>query len=352
MQSSEAGVVVDLTPSSEQLEITISSAAFLRDRLPVTATRSQFASASNVDDAAWADAAELGWFSLGLPVALGGVGGSLADEALLFIEIGRSLASGPFLSTVLAARVAAFGSDAALAEQIANGHRVGLAIPSAPGLIGLDGLINGEVQTLDAESDGLVLIVTPDQSLLVAVKHLSEVTEVECIERAVRLKRAVARSVKPLVVLQSAADPVALRGHVLVAAMLTGITEAVRDISAEHAKNRVQFDRPIGVNQAVKHPCAEMAVQAQLAYAQTMFAALCIDEGRNDAELHALSAYMVAFQAAETSAAGTIQLLGGMGFTFEHDAQLYVKRAYVLSMLFGGTSTLLNRLLTLPESQL
>jgi alkylation response protein AidB-like acyl-CoA dehydrogenase len=343
---------VDLTPSSEQLEITTSSAGFLRDRLPVTVTRSQFGAASNVDDVAWADAAELGWFSLGLPVVQGGVGGSLADEALLLIEIGRSLASGPFLSTVLGARVAAFGADAALAEQIANGRRVGMAIASAPSLVGADGLVTGELQLLDAESDGLVLVVTPDRSLLVAVSDLNEVTDVECIDPAVRLKRVVARSVKPLVILESTVDPVALRGHVLVAAMLTGITEAVRDISAEHAKNRVQFDRPIGVNQAVKHPCAEMAVQAQLAYAQTMFAALCIDEGRNDAELHALSAHMVAFQAAETSAAATIQLLGGMGFTFEHDAQLYVKRAYVLSMLFGGTSTLLNRLLALPESTL
>jgi alkylation response protein AidB-like acyl-CoA dehydrogenase len=342
---------MDLTPTIEQAEITSSSASFLRSRLPVTRTRSLFAETSNVDAAAWADAAELGWLCLGLPSAQGGVGGNLADEALLFIELGRSLASGPFLSTVLGARVAAFGGLPKLANEIAAGRRVGLAIASSPNLVGADGVLNGEFQILDADDHGLVLVVDRQVSVLVSIDDLAEETPVECIDPAVRLRRAVAHSVKPLALVSSETDPVVLRGHVLIAALQTGMTEAVRDISAEHAKNRMQFDKPIGVNQAVKHPCAEMAVQAQLAYAQTLFAALCIDEGRNDAELHALSAHMVASQAAESSAAATIQILGGMGFTFEHDAQLYVKRAYVLSLLLGGTSALLNRLLELPGSQ-
>lgn len=342
---------MDLTPTLEQSEITSSSASFLRTRLPITRTREMFAESSNVDVASWADSAELGWLCLGLPTSLGGVGGNLADEALLFIELGRSLASGPYLSTVLGARVAAFGGKPELANEIASGRRVGLAIASSPNLVGADGVLNGELQLLDADDHGLVLVVDQYRSVLISSDDFPSVTTVECIDPAVRLRRAVAQSVKSLAMVSTESDPVALRGHVLIAAMLTGITEAVRDISAEHAKNRMQFDKPIGVNQAVKHPCAEMAVQAQLAYAQTLFAALCIDEGRDDAELHALSAHMVASQAAEASAAATIQILGGMGFTFEHDAQLYVKRAYVQSLLLGGTSALLNRLLELPGSQ-
>jgi alkylation response protein AidB-like acyl-CoA dehydrogenase len=342
---------MDLTPTLEQSEITSSSASFLRSRLPITRTREMFAEGSNVDVASWADSAELGWLCLGLPTSLGGVGGNLDDEALLFIELGRSLASGPYLSTVLGARVAAFGGLSELANEIASGRRVGFAIASSPNLVGADGVLNGELQILDADIHGLVLVVDQHRSVLISCDELTSVSTVECIDPAVHLQRALARSVKPVAMVSTESDPVALRGHVLIAAMLTGITEAVRDISAEHAKNRMQFDKPIGVNQAVKHPCAEMAVQAQLAYAQTLFAALCIDEGRGDAELHALSAHMVASQAAEASGAATIQILGGMGFTFEHDAQLYVKRAYVLSLLLGGTSALLNRLLELPGSQ-
>ena len=342
---------MDLTPTLEQSEITSSSASFLRTRLPITRTREMFAESSNVDVASWDDSAELGWLCLGLPSSMGGVGGNLADEALLFLELGRSLASGPYLSTVLGARVAAFGGQPELANEIANGRRVGFAIASSPNLIGADGVLNGDLQLLDTDDHGLVLVVDQHRSVLISSDDLTSVTTVECIDPAVRLQRAVAQSVRSLAMVSTESDSLALRGHVLIAAMLTGITEAVRDISAEHAKNRMQFDKPIGVNQAVKHPCAEMAVQAQLAYAQTLFAALCIDEGRDDAELHALSAHMVATQAAEASAAATIQILGGMGFTFEHDAQLYVKRAYVLSLLLGGTSALLNRLLELPGSQ-
>jgi alkylation response protein AidB-like acyl-CoA dehydrogenase len=346
---------VDLTPTAEQLEIVESSAAFLRNRLPVTRTRELFDAESNVDAAAWLAAADLGWFALGLSEAHGGIGCGLAHEALLFREIGRSLASGPFLSTLLAARVAAFAGLAALAASIMAGQRVGLAIPGSHDLVGIDGVVDGVLQLFDAEVEnqgnatGLVLIATSNLAVLVRFADLHDVSPVPCIDPAVRLHRAVARAVTPIAAVRTEVDPIARRGSVLTAAMLTGITEAVRDIAAEHAKNRFQFDRPIGVNQGIKHPCADMAVQAELALAQTLFAALATDEGREDAEFHALSAHLVASHAAESSAAATVQILGGMGFTFEHDAQLYVKRAYVLSHVFGGTGSLLNQLLALPS---
>ena len=113
----------------------------------------------------------------------------------------------------------------------------------------------------------------------------------------------------------------------------------------------MQFDRPIGVNQAIKHPCADVAVQAQLAYAQSLFGALSVDEARDDAELQALSAHLTAAAAAEFATATTVQVLGGMGFTHEHDAHLYVKRAIVWGQTFGGTTTQLARLLALPGAR-
>jgi alkylation response protein AidB-like acyl-CoA dehydrogenase len=341
---------MDLLPSPEQTEIIESSAAFLRGRLPIERTRSLLQETSSVDAAAWAAAAELGWFGLGLPEALGGVGCGLADEALLFREIGRSLASGPFVSSVLGARVAAFGGRADLAEEIVGGRAVGLVIPAQVDVLAASAL-HGEIQFIDPDlASGLLLVATESAAALIDISQLHSVRPMKCYDDAVRLYRASADQVTPLVLVSTDVDPVERRGHVLAAAMLTGITEATRDISSEHAKVRVQFDRPIGVNQAIKHPCANMAVQAQLALAQTLFAAVAVDESREDAEFHALSAHLVAARAAQFAADGTVQVLGGMGFTFEHNANLYAKRAYVLSLVFGGADQQLARLLALPEA--
>jgi Acyl-CoA dehydrogenase, N-terminal domain len=155
-----------LLPSSEQTEIIDSSSAFLAAHMSVTRTRELFEAGTTpaVSDEAWAAAANLGWFALGLPEERNGIGCGLADEMLLFREIGRVIAPGPFLSTVLGARVAAFGGDQALADEIIAGRRVGLVIPSSLDAIAADGSVVGDVQLVDADvaSDGgFVLVATP-----------------------------------------------------------------------------------------------------------------------------------------------------------------------------------------------
>ena len=346
-----AAPLMDLLPSSEQEEIISSAAQFLAATVPMLRTRELIDAPSNVDPKAWSSAAELGWFALGLPEDAAGVGCGLADETLVFREIGRALASGPFLSTTLAARVAAFGGDAELAAAAARGQRVALGLLGADASIdSASGAIDGDVQLVDAVDADLVLVAGPDVASLVAVGDLEGVESVECIDPTTRLSRATASRVRPVVSVSADVDPVYRRGVVLAAASLTGIAEATRDISAAHAASRFQFDRPIGVNQAIKHPCADMAVRAELAWAQTLFAALATDERRQDAEFHAIGAKVVAADAAERNAAATIQVLGGMGFTFEHDANLYIKRAHVLAHAFGDTRDALSRLIRLPAA--
>jgi alkylation response protein AidB-like acyl-CoA dehydrogenase len=332
---------MDFLPSVEQDEIVASAAAFLADTLPISRTRALIAEASNVDTAAWSAAAKLGWFALGLPQEAGGVGGGLADESLLFREIGRSMASGPFLATTLAARVAAAAGQPDLTDTITGGQQVALALP---------GQSAGEVYLLDASEAKLVLLATAEEALLLRIADLDGVSPVGCLDPTTRLSQATLGGARPVAAVAASADRVARRGMVLVAAMLAGLAEATRDIGAEHAKVRVQFDRPIGVNQAVKHPCADMAVHAELAWAQTVMAALAIDEAREDAEFQALSAKIVASDAAERNAAATIQILGGMGWTFEHDANLYARRAFVLGHVFGQTRDALSRLIELPAA--
>lgn len=343
---------MDLLPTPEQTEIIDSSAAFIADRVPIARTRELFerGSVPAIAESAWLAAAELGWFALGLPQDHGGIGGGLADEALLFREIGRGLVPGPFLSTVLGARVAAFGGDRRRAEEIVGGRRVGLVIPGSLDAIAADGSVIGDVQLVDADVDGLALTVTPHVAALVDVSSLRAVTEVPCLDLTACLHRATGAGAAPVVSVTTSVDPIEWRGHVLAAALLTGITEWARDTGAEHAINRVQFDKPIGVNQAIKHPCADMAVQAQLAYSQTLFGALAIDEGRGDAEFQALSAHVTAASAADFATAATLQIMGGMGFTHEHDVHLYVKRTELLVHAFGTPGLWLERLLQLPEA--
>jgi alkylation response protein AidB-like acyl-CoA dehydrogenase len=341
---------MDLLPSPEQEEIVASSAAFLATALPTQRTRQLMGEASNVDDKAWSAAADMGWFALGLPSDFGGVGCGLADEVLLFREIGRSLAGGPFLATTLAARVAAYAGNRRLGDEISLGARVGMGVLGPESTLGPGGVM-GPLHVVDGQDTELVLVATYERAALFAQADLGDLVALTCIDPTARLARATLTGAAPLVAVAADVDPVGLRGAVLVAAQLTGIAEATAGLSAEHAKNRVQFGRPIGVNQAIKHPCADMAVRAELAWAQTVVAALAVDEERTDAELQCLSALVVAADGAERNAGATVQVLGGMGFTFEHDANLYVKRAFLLAQLLGPVRPALARLVHLPGPQ-
>jgi alkylation response protein AidB-like acyl-CoA dehydrogenase len=335
---------MNLLPTDEQAAFVTSSAAFLASSLPVTRLRELTAASEPVDDATWATCAELGWFGLGLPEALGGLGAGLADETLLFRELGRTLAPGPFLGTVLAARVASRAGFAGLAGDLVGGTaRAGLAV--ATDAVVADECVRGPLQLLDCTGADHAVVVTPAVAGLVEVAALDDVTVADCLDAPTHLCEATAVDVPLVGTIASADDPLYRRATVLTAAMLVGIAEATRDLAAEHAKVRVQFDRPIGVHQAVKHPCADMAVRGEASWAQTVVAALSHDEEFSDADFQALSALVVAGEAAERNAAQALQILGGIGFTEEHDVHLYVTRGHVLRRVLGDRAALLDQLL-------
>src|SRR5690606_17727986 len=138
-------------------------------------------------------------------------GAGLADEVLLFREIGRADAPGPFLATVLAARVAAFGGDAALAAEIAGGRAVGLAVPATLDAVDAGGTLHGALQLLDATA-GLALVATPEVAAIYDTAALAGVVAVPCLDPTARLERADAGGgVAPLVAVPAEADPVERR---------------------------------------------------------------------------------------------------------------------------------------------
>lgn len=336
---------MNLLPTDEQEAFVTSSAAFLASSLSVTRLRELTAASEPVDDATWATCAELGWFGLGLPEALGGLGAALADETLLFRELGRTLAPGPFLGTVLGARVAGRAELELAGDLVGGTARVGFAV--ATDAVVADGCVRGPLHLVDCTGAEHAVVVTPAVAGLVEIAALDDVTVADCLDAPTNLFTAVADAVPLVGAVASADDRLHRRAVVLTAAMLVGIAEATRDLAAEHAKVRVQFDRPIGVHQAVKHPCADMAVEAEASWAQTVVAALSHDEEFSDADFQALSALVVAGEAAEHNAAQALQIFGGMGFTEEHGVHLYVTRGHVLRRILGDRAALLDQLVGL-----
>ena len=110
-------------------------------------------------------------------------------------------------------------------------------------------------------------------------------------------------------------------------------------MSAGYARTRLQFGKPIGAFQAVKHRCADMAIAAYATVGQVHLAALYVDSGHQDAAFHASAAYVLAAKGASRSTEDNVQNHGGIGFTWEHDAHLYLKRVIVLENLFGPLRT-------------
>ncbi len=134
------------------------------------------------------------------------------------------------------------------------------------------------------------------------------------------------------------------------AAALVGIAEATRDMSAQYAKDREQFGRPIGTFQAVKHRCADMAVRCEVAFDLAIYAALLVDGDGPDAALHVPAAKVLAGEYAIANVFDNVQNHGGIGVTWEHDAHFFVKRANVLASTFGGRAQRLADVLAAPAA--
>lgn len=341
---------MDLLPTTEQTEIVAMVGDFLSDRFPTSTLRERADEPEPFDSRAWAESAELGWFGLGLADEFGGAGLGMAEEALVFRELGRRLAPGPFVATTLAARLAATAGAADLAGELVGGEScVALAVPR--GELSIGATVTGDVHLFDHAGAGHYLVIGPDQAALVASDAV--VAEpVRSIDEGTRVARSVFDATPT--VLHADGELAAQlwrRGTVLVSAMLTGIAEGTRDQASEYAKQRVQFGKPIGVNQAIKHACADMALRAEAAGAQLVFAALSVDEGRTDTAFQVASARVVATDAAIVNASANVQVHGGMGYTYEHDANLYVKRVRILDRMLGDRRTHLAALLREPPAQ-
>lgn len=330
--------MIDLQPSPEQQQIIDSIGSYLADTLAYDRFRPNPAPVPNGDRARWPALGELGIFGLGLAEDQGGVGYALVEEVLVARELGRYLVSPAAIATMVAAHVAAQAGEGALGEAIRGGVLpVGAALAFTPDATG----IAGEYHLVDADGADFALVWNGEGAGLAAAGDWSERRPVPSIDSTLLLERA--RLGAPA--LWIPAPELGRRALLLVSAYLAGIAEAAVTDSVDYAKVREQFGQPIGAFQAVKHRCADMLARASAAWNLTVFAALAELDGTGDAAFQGIAAKIIAADAAFRNGATNIQNHGGIGFTGEHFAHLFVKRAHVLDRMGGDTAVQKKRML-------
>ena len=309
------------------------------------------------DPDAWRPAydglAQLGTFGVALPEEHGGADGTVADLCAMLDEAAAAMVPGPVASTAVATLVLS-DSHAELLEALASGERTAGVALSAD-LTYSDGRVSGTAEYVLGGSAGGVMLL-PAGDTWVLVDAAADGVTVEPLA-ATDFSRPLARVVTDGATAEELAVPaqriVDLTVTVL-SAEAAGLARWCLQTATEYAKVREQFGKPIGSFQAIKHMCAEMLLrseQASVAAADAARAASDSSGRSEDAQLSlaAALAASVGIEAAKANAKDCIQVLGGIGITWEHDAHLYLRRAYAIAQFLGGRSRWLRRVVALTQ---
>ncbi len=310
---------MDFELTSDQESLQEGMRSFLDGRFTLDDVRG-IEAAGHLDRDRWRELGDTGVFSLTLPEADGGLELGVSEAALVFEELGRALVPGPLVATLLAAP---YVDGAATGAAV-----VGLFEPGEPVSVvehqpDLDALL-----VLDAAGirrvDPAVIATTP------VPRPVDALTPVWVVDGPVPDGDVVADG--------EAAGRARLVGMTLTAALQLGLALRATELAVAYAKEREQFGRVIGSFQAVKHLCADMLVRAEVARAAVYAAAVALD-GRSDEDpaRAAAVAKVMAGDAAIANGKTGIQVHGGIGFTWEVDAQRFWKRATVLDTHFGNS---------------
>ncbi len=314
------------------------------------------------DEGLWKQICELGWTGLAVPEAAGGIGGKMVGIAALVEEVGRHALPSPFIPTLCAAfalRAAETPAAGAWLARIADGTAAALAITDARGswdpsdcdvsarqqgehlvLSGAASFVQdafkADMLVVSARRDGAgVLCAVPRDAagVSLAQDHIHDLTRDQATVRFenARVPRENLISEDGTAVLRRAWPAIL----VTVAADLCGTSEWQLQTTALYAKQRVQFDRPLGFFQAVKHPLVNAMIEIDRARSLLYHAACCIDTDAGEAETAGRMAKSAASDAGAFISDRSVQLHGGIGFTWESDLHVYFKRSLHNQMLYG-----------------
>ena len=316
--------------TDDQQAIKRTAKEFLAARFKSERVR-ELAEAKAYDDDAWKEMAELGWAGIFIDEEHGGQELGTVELIILMEELGYALAPVPFLSSAAAGLALQYaGSDEQKARWLP-----GLATGELTGAVGLAKDPGGEARLVpDADSADVIVIAGPDGAVLVE-RSAAEVEPFESMDPTRRFARVRVEGGDPLPGdLDAAVDRIATA----VAAESVGVAQRAMEMAVEYARDRKQFDRPIGAYQAVSHRCAQMLLEVEGARSGTYYAAWCADSEPETRTLAASLAKAYASDAGWRVCTSSLQVHGGIGFTWEHDLHFFLKRAKTNSLMFGSAA--------------
>jgi alkylation response protein AidB-like acyl-CoA dehydrogenase len=335
-------------------------------RAPMEAVRKIAETPEGFSRELWKEMGQLGWLGLTIPEAHGGAGLGWVDLVVLLEETGRTLFPSPLVATTLAA--AAIRDAGSAAQQarwlprLADGSAIGTVALAERGdrfeapAIQLAGRREGDGWALDGEKVGVLdgaaadlLVVSfrtgagPDDVALAVVERgaaglaLESTPSIDLTRRVARARFAGVRVAGDAVLAGGAAALARLldRAAAAVTAETIGAAEGALRLTVDYARERVQFGAPIGRFQGVKHPLAEMYVDVESFKSLLYYAAWCLDEGHPDAPRFVSMAKAYAGEAFARIGIDGVQLHGGVGYTWEYDIQMYLKRSKWARAAFG-----------------
>ncbi|MGE4090645.1 MAG: acyl-CoA dehydrogenase family protein [Candidatus Binatia bacterium] len=361
--------------TEEQEALREATRKFLDNECPTTFVRKMMADDTAHATELWRKLAELGWLGIIVPEDFSGSGGSFLDLVVILEEAGKSLLPGPFFATALLGTPAilAGGSaeqKSALLPKIVEGtHIVTLALAEKSGRYdagvitlaaqakGNDFVLSGEkmfvpdahvadqiivaARTGGSGEDGVTLFLVDAKAPGVKVEQLKTVdmTRRQCHvalqDVAIARTQVLGDAGKGWPVLRRVLDQ-AMAG---LCAEAVGTGQQALDMAVAYAKERVQFGKPIGSFQAVKHKCVDMMVQVENARSLTYYAAWTVDENVPEARQAVPMAKAYCSDMCKTVTSEAIQVHGGIGFTWEHDMHLFYRRGLASEAAFGSAPT-------------
>ena len=356
---------VDFELTEEQAALREVSRALLAANCPPRLVRSLAGAGRDIDDQLWQRAADLGWIGLAVPEEVDGAGQGVVELCLVAEEIGRAAAPGAFIDTAL------------IALALARSGRPGLLPVLLPGLVGgrlkaswahhgsvagrIDGsefLLSGRATAVQAAAAADWLLVTANcdggTCLLLLERERAGVERRQTLDETRRWYDVSLDGVRVPVADVVTADAAEIQWLVDTAAVLTaadalGVGERLLEMTVGYVKVREQFGRPIGGFQSVKHKLADMLTTLKGARAATYYAAMALDAGVAGAAFASSAAKAFTGEGIAALAGEALQTHGGIGFTWEHDLHLYLRRAKVDELLYGAPAEHHERLVSLRE---
>ena len=370
---------MNLGISTEQRELRESVRRFLTERAPLTRVRELMETADGTDPDVWRQAsAQLGLPGIAVPEEYGGAGFSLAEQAIVLEELGAALFTGPYLASAVLAATTLLASDDEEAKKdllpgIAAGETVatlaftedgGSWDPASIRLAATKTTKNGwrldghKSFVLDGHAADLILVVAATEtdgrlSLFAITGTADGLTRraLPTLDQTRKLARLAfdhtpARLVGEPGAARAVLDHTLDVAAVALAAEQLGGAQRALDMAVAYAKVRQQFGRPIGSFQAIKHRCADLLLEVESLRSAVGYAAAAV--AASSAELPVLAPLLKAYASEVYSrvAGENIQIHGGIGFTWEHDAHLYLKRAKASELFLGDAGYHRERLAT------